>query len=156
MMKQFRTLLLIALLSLGLSQGPRALAANLVMGAHIGASEYSDLIYGANFTAHPYDMYGLRVDLTFGDGYISSHPGFIFYPMAYEEMSFGIIGGPGVIKVDGSDLRFSLNAGVLGTVRLGPAIEAGLDLRGIFPIKGENGYMIFATVGFIFGVGDGW
>jgi hypothetical protein len=155
MMKQFRTLMTVVFCAAGIL-GTQARASDLVLGAHLGASEYSDLIYGANLTAHPYDMYGLRLDVTFGDGFISSNPGFVFYPVAYEEMSFGIMGGPGITKVDGGDVRFGLNVGALGTVKLGAALEAGLDFRYLFPIRGDAGYMIFANLGFVFNVGDDW
>jgi hypothetical protein len=134
----------------------RSEASDLVVGGHIGASKYSNLIYGANLTVHPYDLYGLRVDATFGDGFVSSSPAFIFYPVAYEEMSFGLMGGPGLVKVTGADPRFSLHLGVLGSVKLGSSLEAGLDARYIFPINGESGFMIFANLGFVFNVGDSW
>ncbi len=133
-----------------------ARASDLVAGGHFGWAKQSDLVYGVNFTAHPYDMYGLRLDLTFGDGFVSANPAFIVYPVAYEEMAFGILGGPGITHVTGQDTKFGLNIGALGTVKLGPSIEVGLDSRYIFPIEGDGGFMLFATLGFVFNMGDSW
>jgi hypothetical protein len=155
MIKRLKVGILVGLVFSGLGALP-AQASDLVLGAHLGASKYADLVYGVNVTAHPYDLYGLRLDATFGDGFFSSNPAFIFYPVAYEEMSFGIFGGPGITKATGADLKFGLNVGALGTVKLGSAMEAGIDARYVFPIQGTGGYMIFATFGFIFNVGDSW
>jgi hypothetical protein len=131
-------------------------ASDLVLGGHFGWADASDLIYGVNLTAHPYEMYGLRMDLTLGDGFISSNPAFIVYPVAYEEMSFGLFGGPGITKFSDSPAKFGLNFGALGTIKVGPAIEAGIDARYVFPIEGDGGFMLSATLGFVFSMGDSW
>jgi hypothetical protein len=147
---------LILLSSLG------AAAQSVQLGAHVGAlsaNKDSTIAYGVNLTSNPYGFAGFRIDATFADldgAYFSTSPAMVFYPVDFQEMQLGLLGGAGFYKLPGDKTRFGLNFGVLGDFALSQQLSVGMEAR-VHPIfQVEDVWTVFLTASYRFELGGGW
>lgn len=150
----------IGFLAFGWSLG----AQTLQVGGHVGAlgatSGPSEIGYGLNLTANPYNFAGFRMDLSFagmeGGTYFSTGPALVFYPVDFDEMKLGALIGAGFHRFPGDKTRFAINYGMLGDFSLTEMISVGFDTRyhGLFDV--DNIWTVFLTLGFRFELEGAW
>lgn len=140
-----------------------ASAQSVKLGGHVGAlasDSVSEIAYGINLTTNPYGFAAFRLDATFSNfesgSYFSTSPAVILYPMDFEEMQIGFLGGAGFYKLPGDKTRFGLNYGVTGDFALAENFSVGMEARAhpIFDVA--DVWTVFLTAAFRFEVGGGW
>jgi len=141
-----------------------AQAQSLQVGGHIGAfgggGGESEIAYGAHLVASPYTQFGFRIDATAaslpGGTYFSTSPAIIFYPVDFQEMKLGVLGGAGFHRIPNDKTRFALNYGIIGDFSLTDTVSVGFDARNhsIFDI--QDIWTVFVTMGFRFELDGGW
>jgi hypothetical protein len=140
-----------------------AYAQSVHLGAHVGAigsDSGSEIGYGVHLTANPYGFAGFRVDATFADfdgmGYFSTSPAVIVYPVDFEEMKLGLIGGAGFYRFEGDKTRFGLNYGAVADFMLARSFSVGMEARGHSVFDVPNVWTLFITAAYRFELEGAW
>jgi hypothetical protein len=140
-----------------------AAAQSVKIGGHVGAlgsDTSSEIAYGVNLTTNPYGIAAFRIDATFASfaqgTYFSSSPALVVYPMDFEEMQLGFLGGAGFYRLPGDKTRFGLNYGVIGDFALAENFTVGMEARAhpIFDVA--DVWTVFLTAALRFDMGGGW
>lgn len=121
-----------------------ARATEYELGAHAGGigltdnnssflADQSSIAYGVQFLANPYGWAALELDATFAHfdsgEYFSTSPGLVLYPVAYDTVKLGFVGGVGFYKMPTLDVKFGMNIGLEGEFAIGNQVSVGVEGR---------------------------
>lgn len=126
----------------------------------VGANSSSDIGFGAFIVANPYGIAGMKFDANFSDSLITFGPAVVFYPVDFEEMRLGLLGGAGFYKISGagdtSVSEFGVNFGVGGDFALSEGFALGMETRYHSIFDTEDAWMVFLTAAFQFELEGAW